>query len=194
MNARREPPSSTPMGRLPLVRGRLIANAAIGRQTWFGVGGAAEILFRPADAEDLVAFLAALPAETPVTVIGAGSNLLVRDGGIPGVAIRLGRGLGGIVIADGVVCVGAGALDRLVAVAAAKAGLAELEFLSGIPGTIGGSLRMNAGAYGAEVGDVLVSATILDRRGRRHVIDRASMALSYRHCGIDHMKIGRAHV
>src|SRR5437879_7890463 len=126
MNARYEPPSSVPMGRLPPVRGRLTANAAIGRQTWFGVGGPAEVLFRPADAEDLAAFLAALPAETPVTVIGAGSNLLVRDGGIPGVAIRLGRGLGGIVIADGVFCVGAGALDRLVAVAAAKAGLAEL--------------------------------------------------------------------
>jgi UDP-N-acetylmuramate dehydrogenase len=143
--------------RLPAVRGRLTVNAAIGKQTWFGVGGAAEILFRPADAEDLTAFLAALPAEIAVTVVGAGSNLLVRDGGIPGVTIRLGGGLGGIAIADGVVCVGAGALDRLVAVAAAKAGLAGLEFLSGIPGTIGGSLRMNAGAYEVEIEDVLVS-------------------------------------
>ena len=185
MNARCEPPSSVPMDRLPPVRGRLTMNTAIGRQTWFGVGGAAEALFRPADTEDLAAFLAALPAEIPVTVIGAGSNLLVRDGGIPGVAIRLGRGLGSIAIADGVVCVGAGEHDRLVAVAAARAGLAGLEFLSGIPGTIGGSLRMNAGAYGVEIGDVLVSATALDRGGRRYVIDRAAMALSYRHCGID---------
>ena len=185
MTARWEPLSSVPMCRLPPVRGRLTANSAIGRQTWFGVGGAAEILFRPADAEDLAAFLAALPTEIPVTVIGAGSNLLVRDGGIPGATIRLGRGLGSIAIAQGVVQVGAGALDRRVAVAAAKAGLAGLEFLSGIPGTIGGSLRMNAGAYGVEIGDVLVSATALDRGGRCHVIDRAAMALSYRHCGID---------
>jgi UDP-N-acetylmuramate dehydrogenase len=185
MNARCEPPSSMPMGRAPPVRGRLTANAAIGKQTWFGVGGAAEILFQPADAEDLAVFLAALPTEIPVTVIGTGSNLLVRDGGVPGATIRLGRGLGSIAIAQGVVHVGAGALDRRVAVAAAKAGLAGLEFLSGIPGTIGGSLRTNAGAYGVEIGDVLVSAAALDRGGRRHVIDRAAMALSYRHCGID---------
>jgi UDP-N-acetylmuramate dehydrogenase len=185
MNARYEPPSSVRMDRLPPVRGRLTANAAIGRQTWFGVGGPAEILFQPADAEDLAAFLAALPTEIPVTVIGAGSNLLVRDGGIPGATIRLGRGLRTIAIEQGVVQAAAGALDRLVAIAAAKAGLAGLEFLSGIPGTIGGSLRMNAGAYGVEVGDVLVSATALDRGGRNHVIDRAAMALSYRHCGID---------
>jgi UDP-N-acetylmuramate dehydrogenase len=185
MNARYEPRSAALSKRLPTVRGGLTANTAIGKQTWFGVGGTAEILFRPADAEDLAAFLAALPTEIPVTVIGAGSNLLVRDGGIPGATIRLGRGLGSIAIADGIVQVGAGALDRLVAVAAAKAGLAGLEFLSGIPGTIGGSLRMNAGAYGVEIGDVLASATALDRGGRRHVIDRASMALSYRHCGLD---------
>src|SRR5205814_1854202 len=106
-------------------------------------------------------------------------------GGIPGITIRLGRGLGSIAIADGRVQVGAGALDRLVAVAAAKARLAGLEFLFGIPGTIGGSLRMNAGAYGVEIGDVLTSATALDRGGCRHVIDRAMMTLSYRHCAID---------
>ena len=170
---------------LPSVRGRLTENAAIGKQTWFGVGGPAEILFRPADAADLAAFLAALPAETPVTVIGVGSNLLVRDGGIPGVTIRLGRGLGTTVVTEEVVYVGAGALDRIVALAAAKAGLAGLEFLSGIPGTIGGSLRMNAGAYGGEVKDVLVSATALDRHGRSHVIDRAAMALAYRRCEVD---------
>lgn len=185
MIVRRERSSSTLMDRVPPVSGRLTANAPIGRQTWFGVGGAAEVLFRPADAADLAAFLAALPAEVPVTVIGAASNLLVRDGGIPGVTIRLGRALGDIAIAHEVVRVGAGALDRIVSAAAAAAGLAGLEFLSGIPGTMGGSLQMNAGAYGTEIKDVLISATALDRSGGRHVIDRASMALSYRHCGVD---------
>jgi UDP-N-acetylmuramate dehydrogenase len=120
-----------------------------------------------------------------VTVIGVGSNLLVRDGGVPGVTIRLGRGLANIAIRHGEVRVGAGALDRIVALAAAEAGLAGLEFLSGIPGTIGGSLRMNAGAYGAEIKDVLVSATALDRGGRSHAIDNTSMKLAYRHCGVD---------
>src|SRR6201988_3063655 len=148
-----------------------MANEPIGQQTWFGVGGLAEAMFWPAAARDLAAFLAALPTEIPVTVIGAGSNLLVRDGGIPGATIRPGSGLGDMAIADGVVQAGAGALDRRVAGAAAKAGLAGLEFLSGIPGTIGGSLRMNAGAYGAEVKQVRSSATALDRSGRSHTID-----------------------
>jgi UDP-N-acetylmuramate dehydrogenase len=170
---------------LPPVRGRLMANAPIGQQTWFGVGGLAEAMFRPADARDLAAFLAALPAEIPVTVIGVGSNLLVRDGGIPGVTIRLGRGLANIAIGHEEILVGSGALDRIVAYTAAEAGLAGLEFLSGIPGTIGGSLRMNAGAYGKEIKDVLVSATAIDRGGRSHVIDSASMKFTYRHCGID---------
>src|SRR5215471_1050197 len=157
--------------KLPLVRGRLTANAPIGRQTWFGVGGAAEVMFRPADAEDLADFLSGLPSEIPVTVIGVGSNLLVRDGGIPGVTIRLGRGLANVAIGHAEICAGAGALDRVVALAAARAGLSGVEFLSGIPGTIGGSLRMNAGAYGAEIKEVLVSATALDRSGRSHIID-----------------------
>jgi UDP-N-acetylmuramate dehydrogenase len=185
MIARREWLSSALIACLPPVRGRLTANAPVGKQTWFGVGGVAEVLFRPADAADLAALLAALPAEIPATVIGAGSNLLVRDGGIPGVTIRLGRGLGDFAIMDQVVRVGAGALDRVIAAAAAAAGLAGLEFLSGIPGTIGGSLQMNAGAYGAEIREVLVSATALDRSGRSHVIDSAAMAFSYRHCGVD---------
>ncbi len=170
---------------LPLVRGRLIENAPIGRQTWFGVGGPAEVMFRPADAQDLAAFLAVLPSEIPVTVIGVGSNLLVRDGGIPGVTIRLGRGFANIAIAHGEVRIGAGALDRIVAYAAAEAELTGLEFLSGIPGTIGGSLRMNAGAYGTEIKDVLASATAIDRHGRSHAIDGASMKFAYRCCGID---------
>ena len=137
--------------------------APVGRQTWFGIGGAAEVLFWPADTADLAAFLKALPADVPVTTIGAGSNLLVRDGGIPGVTIRLGRALGSISVAHDLVCAEAGALDRIVSATAAKAGVAGLEFLSGIPGTIGGSLRMNAGAYGTEIKDVLVSVTALDR-------------------------------
>ena len=182
MRERREDAVS---GKLPPVRGKLTANAPIGKQTWFGVGGPAEIMFRPADAHDLAAFLAALPIEIPVTIIGVGSNLLVRDGGVPGVTIRLGRALANIVIEEGEVHVGAGALDRIVALAAAEAGLAGMEFLSGIPGTIGGSLRMNAGAYGKEIKDVLVSATALDRSGRSHTLDCASMKLGYRHCGVD---------
>jgi UDP-N-acetylmuramate dehydrogenase len=171
--------------KLPPVRGRLTANAPIGRQTWFGVGGPAEVMFRPTDAQDLADFLSSLPSEIPVTVIGVGSNLLVRDGGIPGVTIRLGRGFAKIAIAHGEVRAGAGALGRIVAYAAAEAELAGLEFLSGIPGTIGGTLRMNAGAYGTEINDVLVSATAIDRNGRSHAIDSASMKFSYRHCGID---------
>jgi UDP-N-acetylmuramate dehydrogenase len=185
MMARPKESASALITQLPPVRGRLTENAPIGRQTWFGVGGSAEVMFRPADAEDLAAFLALLPAGIPMTVIGVGSNLLVRDGGIAGVTVRLGRSFASIDIKQDEVRVGAGALDRIVAFAAAKAGLAGLEFLSGIPGTIGGSLRMNAGAYGSEVRDVLVSATGLDETGRRHTIDCDGMQLSYRHCGVD---------
>ncbi len=147
---------------LPPVRGRLAANAPIGHLTWFRVGGSAELLFRPADEDDLAGFLAALPAEIPVTAIGVGSNLLVRDGGIPGVTIRLGRGFVGIETGADKVSAGAGALDANVALAAAQAGIAGLEFLSGVPGTVGGGFRTNAGAYGSEFKDVLISA---DRAG-----------------------------
>jgi UDP-N-acetylmuramate dehydrogenase len=174
-----------PMAALPAVRGRLTPNAPVGRQTWLGAGGRAEMLFEPADCEDLAAFLAALDPEIPVTALGGGANVLVRDGGIPGVTIRLGRSFAGIVAGPETVCVGAGALDLRVARAAAVAGLAGLEFLSGIPGTIGGGLRMNAGAYGREIKDVLISATALDRSGAIRVIDRAAMGLSYRDCAVD---------
>jgi UDP-N-acetylmuramate dehydrogenase len=170
---------------LPPGRGRLTADAAIGKQTWFGVGGPAEVLFRPADLPDLSAFLSAVPAEVPVTVIGIGSNLLVRDGGIPGVVIRLGRGFAAIEIDGDEVRSGAAALDRIIAFAAADAGLGGLEFLSGIPGSIGGSLRMNAGAYGREIKDVLVSAIALDRSGETHTVDSREMGLSYRHSDVD---------
>ena len=173
------------IAQLPPVRGRLTADAAIGKQTWFGVGGPAEVLFRPADLADLAGFLAALPPRIAVTVIGVGSNLLVRDGGIPGIVIRLGRGFAAIEIARDEIRVGAAALDRIVAFAAADAGLGGLEFLSGIPGSIGGSVRMNAGAYGREVKDVFVSAIALDRSGETHTVDSRAMGLSYRHSDAD---------
>jgi UDP-N-acetylmuramate dehydrogenase len=167
---------------LPAVRGRLAANAPIGPKTWFRVGGPAEALFRPADEHDLAEFLAALPDDIPVTVLGVGSNLLVRDGGIRGVVIRLGSGFAEVTPAAGdEIRAGAGALDLSVARTAAKLGLAGLEFLSGIPGTVGGGFQTNAGAYGSELKDVLVSATAIDRRGRVHHVDAAALGLSYRH-------------
>jgi UDP-N-acetylmuramate dehydrogenase len=170
--------------RLPPVRGRLEANKPLGSITWFGVGGPAEVLFRPADRGDLLAFLEDKPAEVPVTVIGVGSNLLVRDGGVPGVVIRFGRSLGAIE-ADGteLVC-GAGALDVNVAKAAAQAGIGGLEFLRGVPGTVGGALRMNAGAYGKEIKDVLIWAETVDPQGRVRRLGVADMGYTYRRCAL----------
>jgi UDP-N-acetylmuramate dehydrogenase len=170
--------------RLPPVRGRLTENAPVGPMTWFRVGGPAEILFRPADTADLADFLRDLPIEIPVAVIGVASNLLVRDGGIPGVTIRLARGFAEIETEGDDIRVGAGALDLNVALTAAEAGIAGLEFLSGVPGAIGGGLRMNAGAYGSEIKDLLVEATAIDRAGTIHRIRAAEMGLSYRHCGV----------
>jgi UDP-N-acetylmuramate dehydrogenase len=168
--------------RLPAVRGRLTANAPIGPLTWFRVGGPAEVLFRPADPTDLAGFLAATPPDIAVTVIGVGSNLLVRDGGIRGVVIRLGRGFAEITPnKNGDVSTGAGALDLNVALTAAEAGIAGLEFLSGIPGTVGGGFRTNAGAYGSEFKDVLVWAEAVDRSGTVHRASPAELGLSYRH-------------
>jgi UDP-N-acetylmuramate dehydrogenase len=178
------PAAETPsvlIDRMPLVRGRLTANAPIGPLTWFRVGGPAEMLFRPADEADLSDFLSALPADIPVTVIGVGSNLLVRDGGIPGITIRLGRGFAAIDRTEDEIWAGAGALDLNVALSAAEAGIAGLEFLSGVPGTIGGGLRMNAGAYGGEIKDVLVEAGAVDRAGTIHRAPAAKLGLSYRH-------------
>ena len=171
--------------RLPPVRGRFAAGAPLGKSTWFGVGGTAEVLFRPADADDLAQFLAALPSEVPVTVIGVGSNLLVRDGGVEGIVVRLGRGFAEIAVDGEDVCAGAGALDLNVALTSAEAGVAGLEFLSGVPGTVGGALRMNAGAYGSELKDVLVAASALDRKGERHELALAQMGLAYRHSAVD---------
>jgi UDP-N-acetylmuramate dehydrogenase len=170
--------------RLPPVRGRLTVEAPLAPITWFRVGGPAEVIFRPADREDLADFLANCPKDIPVTVIGVASNLLVRDGGVRGVVIRLGRTFAEITVADEVCTAGAGALDANVALTCAQAGLGGLEFLSGIPGTIGGALRMNAGAYGREIKDILVGATVLDSAGRQHThLTPDELDLSYRHCG-----------
>jgi UDP-N-acetylmuramate dehydrogenase len=172
------------LDRLPPVRGRLTAGAPLANTTWFRVGGPAEVMFRPADRDDLIAFLAARPADVAVTVIGVGSNLLVRDGGVPGVVIRLGKGFADIAVKDRRVVAGAAALDLNVAVVARDAGLAGLEFLSGVPGTIGGALRMNAGAYGAEMVDVTVAAEALDPLGGLHRLDAAGLGLTYRRCAV----------
>jgi UDP-N-acetylmuramate dehydrogenase len=168
--------------RLPPVRGRLTADAPLHQITWFRVGGPAEVLFKPEDEEDLAAFLAACPEDVPVTVIGVASNLLIRDGGIPGVVIRLGRDFAQTRALEGErLEAGAMTPDLNVARAARDAGLAGLEFLSGIPGTVGGGLRMNAGAYGTEFKDVLVHASILDRRGNKLHATAAEMGMAYRH-------------
>jgi len=181
MTARR---TQTLIERLPSVRGRLTPEAPLAPVTWFRVGGPAEIMFRPADAEDLAQFLAKRPPDVPVTVIGVASNLLVRDGGVAGVVVRLGRGFAGIEISGPRVAAGAAVLDLNVAIACRAAGVGGLEFLSGIPGTIGGALRMNAGAYGREIKDVLESASALDSGGIRHQLSLAEMGLGYRHCGV----------
>jgi UDP-N-acetylmuramate dehydrogenase len=167
--------------RLPPVRGRLAPDAPLGPFTWFRVGGPAEVLFRPADRDDLAGFLKSLPADIPLTVIGVGSNLLVRDGGVAGIVVRLGRFFAAIEPGEGEVRAGAGALDANVALTAAEAGLSGLEFLSGIPGTVGGGFRSNAGAYGSEFKDVLISAEIVDRQGTVNSVNRTDLGLSYRH-------------
>ena len=170
--------------RLPPVRGRLTENAPLAGITWFHVGGPAEVMYRPADIGDLRQFLAAKPEGVPVTTIGVGSNLLVRDGGVPGVVIRLGRSFAEITIEDDRVRAGAAALDLNVARVAAEAGIAGLEFLSGIPGAIGGALRMNAGAYGREMVDVVLAAEALDPGGRLNRLDNAALGLTYRHSSV----------
>lgn len=170
------------MSRLPPVRGKLIPAQPLAPLTWFRVGGPADVLFQPADEADLAAFLAALPDDVPVTAIGVGSNLIVRDGGVAGVVVRLGGKAFSFVETDGLrVRAGAAALDAAAAKRAAEAGIAGLEFYRGVPGTIGGALRMNAGCYGAETKDVLVEAVALDRQGRRIVLSNVDMGFTYRH-------------
>ena len=170
--------------RLPPVRGHLAANAPLNRETWFRVGGAAEVLFRPADRDDLILMLREKPEDAPVAVIGLGSNLLVRDGGVRGVVVRMGREMAGIDVDGDTVSAGAGAPDPAVAAAARDAGLAGLEFLSGIPGTIGGALRMNAGAYGGEMADILISCEAVDPDGEVYRLGPDDMGFGYRHCSI----------
>jgi UDP-N-acetylmuramate dehydrogenase len=168
--------------RLPRVRGRLTENAPLAGVTWFRVGGPAEVMFRPADEQDLAEFLARAPQDVPITVIGVGSNLLVRDGGVPGVVIRLGRGFVDMRVHDGQrIEAGAGALDLNVAITARDAAIGGLEFLVGVPGTIGGGLRMNAGAYGREIKDIVVTARIVDRAGDLRTLTNAQMGFAYRH-------------
>lgn len=170
---------------MPALKGRLIDKASLADITWFRVGGPADALFTPADEADLAYFLSLLPPAVPVFTIGLGSNLLVRDGGIAGVVIRLGRGFSSITVEDGSrLRVGTALPDVKVARAAADAGISGLAFYRGIPGSIGGALRMNAGAHGRETKDVLIGARAVDRSGRVHELSLADMGFTYRHCGV----------
>ena len=169
--------------RLPSVRGKLVFDAPLAPYTWLRVGGPADVLYLPADEDDLAHFLSGLDVGVPVTPLGVGSNTLVRDGGVEGVVVRLaGRAFGGVG-ADGLrVAAGASALDAQVAKAAAVAGVAGLEFYSGVPGTVGGACVMNAGCYGAETKDVMVEARALTRSGERITLSNAEMGFAYRRC------------
>jgi len=168
---------------LPEVRGLLVANVPLKKYTWLRVGGEAEVLFVPKDETDLAHFLSSTSNEIPVTVLGAASNLLVGDSGVKGVVIKLGGGFSNVSIEGSFVRAGAAALDSKVAKKAALSGISGLEFYAGIPGTVGGALRMNAGCYGSETKDVLVSTVALDRSGRRIVLNLNELKYSYRHSG-----------
>ena len=170
--------------RLPATRGRLRADELLAKYTWFRVGGAAEVLFEPADVDDLSAFLAACPQDVDITVIGGTSNILVRDGGVPGVVIRLGKAFAEIGVSGDQINAGAAAADVNIARKARDAGIGGLEFMVGIPGVLGGALRMNAGAYDREIKDVFVSSDAVTRAGEIVQYSSADMAFSYRHCGV----------
>ena len=171
---------------MPQLRGRLLANQSLAELTWFRVGGPAQVLFTPADEDDLAYFLKLLPNELPVYVVGVGSNLIVRDGGIAGVVIRLSpRAFGETSASGDIVSAGTAALDKRVAETAAAANIGGMEFFFGIPGTIGGALRMNAGANGSETRDVLIEAVGIGRDGTRHVFTNADMKFVYRNSGVD---------
>lgn len=166
---------------LPQVRGRYTSNAPLGSVGWFRAGGTAKVLFKPTDLEDLQSFLAQTPKDIPITVLGVLSNTIIRDGGVEGVTIRLGREFAGIeVLDDGLVRVGSAALDVNAAETAAQAGLTGLEFLCGVPGSIGGALAMNAGAYGGEIKDILITAEFVDRDGQIHSLTPDDLKMSYR--------------
>ena len=170
--------------RLPKVRGRYTVQAPLAQVTWFRVGGPAEVLYKPADLQDLQFFLSECPLDIPVTTMGVGSNLLVRDGGVPGVVIRMGQGFNNIHVHEHYIHVGSAVLDRTVAMLAQQSGIGNLEFLCSIPGTIGGALRMNAGCYGGDVSQVLQKAFVLDRAGSLHALNVEELGYSYRHCEI----------
>ncbi len=169
---------------MPTLRGSLDAYAPLAPLTWFRTGGPAEVLYAPADEADLAAFLRGCPARLPITVVGLGSNLLVRDGGIDGVVIRLGKPFAAVAVAGTEIVAGAATPDVKLASAAAGAGIAGLAFLRGIPGCVGGAIRMNGGAYGRETADALVSARGVDRSGAIRDFSRAELRFSYRHCGV----------
>ncbi|TKD52077.1 UDP-N-acetylmuramate dehydrogenase [Sphingomonas baiyangensis] len=170
---------------MPAVRGRLTANAPLAPLVWFKTGGAAEWLFEPADADDLADFLARLDADVPVMALGLGSNLIVRDGGVPGVVVRLGKPFAKVEPVDAVTLrCGGGASGILVSSTARDAGIGGVEFLRSIPGTVGGFVRMNGGAYGREVKDVLVEAEIVLRSGERVVMGNADLGYTYRHSAL----------
>ncbi len=174
----------TMIDNFPTIRGRLRKKSMLSKTTWFRVGGPADILFKPADTEDLSHFLKNTPQNIPITVIGAGSNVLVRDGGVEGVVIKLGSGFNHINQEKNMLIAGAACLDITVAQHALENSVEGLEFLSGIPGTIGGALRMNAGAYGREVKDTLIQATAVSRNGEIHILKNQDFEFSYRHCTV----------
>ncbi len=169
---------------LPQVRGRYTENAPLGLKSWFACGGNAEILFKPKDQQDLQNFLQNCPADIPISIFGAMSNVIIRDSGINGVVIRLGREFSSIEIKNNIITAGALALDANVAIKSAEAGIGGLEFFSGIPGSIGGALKMNAGCYGVETKDVLISCDAIDRAGNIHTLKPEDMNMTYRHTDI----------
>jgi len=171
--------------RLPPVRGRLSTDVLLSDLTWFRVAGPAEVMFSPADEDDLAGFLRDIPEDIPVMTVGIGSNLLVRDGGIPGVVIRLGRGFSSIEIEDDYrIRAGAAVPDIKLAMSAARAGIAGLAFYRGIPGSVGGALRMNGGSYGTETKDVVVEINAVTAKGEKTSLSVEDMGYSYRHCGV----------
>jgi UDP-N-acetylmuramate dehydrogenase len=172
------------VAQLPPVRGRLRAQVPLAARTWLRVGGPAEAIFQPADEEDLASFLAAKPHEVAVTPLGVASNILVRDGGLDGVVVKLAGPLAEVEVEDDRLVVGAGATDRMIAITAQKAGLAGLEFYIGIPGTMGGAVRMNAGAFGGETAEVVERVTALDPAGTRHELRVAELGFGYRHSAL----------
>ena len=170
------------MGALPDVAGKLTPDAPLAPLVWFKAGGAAQWLFEPKDADDLAQFLARLDPAVPVMALGLGSNLIVRDGGVPGVVVRLGKAFAGVEAIDAVTLrCGGGASGILVSSTARDSGIAGMEFLRSIPGTVGGFVRMNGGAYGRETADVLVGCEVVLRSGERRALSAADLRYSYRH-------------